>query len=227
MLLSSRQERVGASQPGDGGSWDQGCLGALMRSKGIRGRDTHPLSFGPWLPGCPISSRRTLQDTQELAPMQQNPMGPVGTTAGHSYSPIAKGWPWDGSLWPPLTPTAGPGGPGIPSLPGNPGGPSRSVWFIPNRPGSPGKPGTPGGPGGPGGPRGPWKRKREQGLSTSRHSWPVGQALTPTHPQALQVTSEARALHVNEGLGEKHKGDVRHHQPGSGYPSAASHDTRA
>lgn len=43
----------------------------------------------------------------------------------------------------------------------------------------------------------------------SPHSQPAGQALTPTHPQALQVTAEARALHVDEGLGEKHEGDVR------------------
>lgn len=50
------------------------------------------------------------------------------------------------------------------------------------------------------------------------HSLPAGQALTRTHPQALQVTAEARALHVNEGLGEKHEGDVRHQQPGSRYP---------
>lgn len=44
----------------------------------------------------------------------------------------------------------------------------------------------------------------------SLHSHLAGQALTPTHPQALQVTAEARALHVDEGLGEKHGGMSGH-----------------
>lgn len=192
------QEQVAAPQSRDGGSWDlpkmyQGterqlpwpCLGCQLPRRGtvtcFQGTwDTHLFSFGPQLPSHPVSSRRTLrtlQDAQELAPAQGNPMGLVGTepptaTRG-SYGPMAAGRPWDGSPWLPHAPTAGPGGPGVPSLPGSPGGPSRPVRFIPNRPGSPGKPGTPGGPGGPGGPRGPYKRRRGGWLSVCPHSLPA------------------------------------------------------
>lgn len=39
---------------------------------------------------------------------------------------------------------------------------------------------------------------------------PAGRRGPHTHPQTLQVTSEARAFHVNERLGENQKGNVRH-----------------
>lgn len=57
-----------------------------------------------------------------------------------------------------------------------------------------------------------------EGFPLSQHA---RQALSPTHPQALQVTTEARALHVNEGLGEKHKGDVRAPGGTGAHPGAA------
>lgn len=112
------------------------------------------------------------------------------------------------------TPTSGPGVPGTPSLPGSPGGPGRSVLFIPNRPGSPGKPGTPGGPGGPGGPRGPCKRRRGRWPKASLA--PCPEEGSRTHPHGLQVAAKPGALHVDERLGEKSRGNT-----GTGVPSRA------
>lgn len=66
----------------------------------------------------------------------------------------------------------------------------------------------------------PRREGGDDGLSTSLHTPPAGQAPTRTHPQSLQVTSEARALHVYEGLRDRHKDDVRHRQPRSGHPVA-------
>lgn len=51
-------------------------------------------------------------------------------------------------------------------------------------------------------------------------STPCQQEGTHTHLQALQVTAKARAFHIDEGLGEKHKGDVTHPWPWLGSPEA-------
>lgn len=152
------------------------------------------LTRSPLGPGCPASPSL--------------PGGPCKTPGVGSSTGKALRGPGLGALVPPA-PTPGPGGPGGPAMPGSPGGPGSSVRFIPNLPGSPGKPGTPGGPGGPGGPRGPWKRRGGPWLRVSQHSQRAGRAPSPAHPQALQVTAEARALHVDEGLGEKHREGVR------------------
>lgn len=49
---------------------------------------------------------------------------------------------------------------------------------------------------------------------------PCQQEGTHTHLQALQVTAKARAFHIDEGLWEKHKGDVTHPWPWLGCPEA-------
>lgn len=98
-------KQVDGPQPRNRGSWDLlgmcqwyqlPCGGAVTCSWGTW--DTHLLSFGPWWPSRPISSRRTLrtlQDDQKLAPAWGNPMGWVGTetptATGSSYSPNAAG----------------------------------------------------------------------------------------------------------------------------------------